>query len=224
MTLKSASIALKPKIWIMLFAMVAGVSAGALTLAFSQPKAAEAHCDSVNGPVVRAAQESLDTGNVNPVLAYVQPDDEAEITAAFEKTLQVRKQGGEAKELADQYFFETVVRLHRAGEGAPYTGLKYETDYGPALEAADKALADGSLKDVYALLNGALEQGLHEKYGAVVASRENAAREGTVESDRERAEAELLFEKYVDGLYKTAQGTSVAGEGAAPAPTAGHAH
>jgi hypothetical protein len=42
----------------------------------------------------------------------------------FTKTLAVRKQSKEAKELADMYFFETLVRIHCAGEGAPYTGLK----------------------------------------------------------------------------------------------------
>ena len=107
--------------------------------AFLAPQTAKAHCDGLDGPVVKAAQKALAEGNVNLVLIWVQQNDEAEIKHAFEKTLAVRKLNAEAKELADLYFFETLVRIHRAGEGAPYTGLKPAgRDLGPAIPASDK--------------------------------------------------------------------------------------
>ena len=80
-----------------------------------------AHCDGLDGPVVKAAQQALTTGNVNLVLVWVQKQDEGEIKSVFQKTLAVRKLSPQAKELADMYFFETLVRLHRASEEAPYT-------------------------------------------------------------------------------------------------------
>jgi hypothetical protein len=40
------------------------------------------------------------------------------------RKLCVRTLDLEAKALADRYFFETLVRLYRAGEGAAYKGLK----------------------------------------------------------------------------------------------------
>src|SRR6187402_881198 len=86
------------------------------TAAFLAPHIALAHCDGMDGPVVKAAQKALDDGNVNLVLIWVQKNDEAEIKNAFEKALAVRKLNNEAKELADLYFFETLVRIHRAGE------------------------------------------------------------------------------------------------------------
>jgi len=85
---------------------------------------ARAHCDSVDGPVAKAVQKALDNGNLNPVLAYAPATAEAEIRAAFEKSRKVRGLGADARTLADQAFMETVIRLHRAGEGAAYTGLK----------------------------------------------------------------------------------------------------
>ena len=92
-----------------------------------------AHCDGLDGPLVKAAQKALETGDVNLVLIWVQKKDEAEVRQAFQKTLTVRKSSAQAGELADRYFFETVVRLHRAGEGAPYTGLGlYEAAKNPA--------------------------------------------------------------------------------------------
>ena len=104
-----------------------------LVAAVLAPQPARAHCDGLDGPVVKAAQRALAETNVNLVLIWVQKDEEREIKRAFEKTLAVRKLNAEAKELADLYFFETHVRLHRAGEGAPYTGLKPAgRDLGPA--------------------------------------------------------------------------------------------
>ena len=58
------------------------------------------------------------------MLAWVQADDEAAIREVFQKARAVRKLGGKAAEIADTWFFETIVRVHRSGEGAPYTGLK----------------------------------------------------------------------------------------------------
>jgi hypothetical protein len=199
-------------------ALAAALAVGGLAL--SQPAPAAAHCDSTNGPVVGAAQRALEAGDVKPVLAYVQAADEPELTAAFRHSLDVRALGPEARELADRYFFETAVRLHRQGEGAPYTGLKEIADVGPALSAADRALQNGDVDAVYAVLARTLASGLEDKYHAVLEARERAAREGTVAADRERAEAELLFEKYVEELYQAALGGAQHVEPAA----APHAH
>jgi len=194
---------------------------GALLALLAQPEVAEAHCDAVGGPVVQAAQQALDRNDVRLVLPYVKPDQEAELTAAFTQAQSVRALGGEAGALADRYFFETAVRLHRIGEGAAYTGLKEETEFGPALEAAEQALTTGSLDEVYTVLDQALRTGVEEKYHAVVAAREHEARKGTVEASRERAEAELMFEKYVYELHQSALGLSAHTEGGAAAHVEG---
>lgn len=104
------------------------------------PGAVYAHCDSMDGPVVKAAQQALAASNVNLVLIWVKPADDAAVRDAFAKTLSVRRLGKEAQEMADMYFFETLVRLHRAGEGEPYTGLKPAGFYEGEFDAADRAL------------------------------------------------------------------------------------
>lgn len=185
-------------------ALSAVLLTGALLVAV--PGTAQAHCDNVNGPVVTAARQALETGNVNLILPYVKADAEAELKAAFDQARSVRRAGGDARSLADHYFFETAVRLHRAGEGAAYTGLKYEDDYGPALHAAEEALVSGSLDEVYSVLNETIREGMEERYHAVVEARKAAAEEKTVEANRERVEAELGFEIYVYGVYQAALG------------------
>lgn len=168
--------------------------------------------------MVGAAREALDSGDVRPVLAYVKPEAEAELGAAFRQALEVRQAGGSAWDLADRYFFETAVRLHRQGEGAAYTGLKENVEVGPALSAAERTLETGDINTVYAVIGGALRTGLHERYQAVVAARERAAHEGTVPAARERAEAELAFETYVDQVYQAALGRADHGGEAARQP------
>ena len=92
------------------------------------------HCDTLDGPVVKAALKALETGNINYILPWAPQEAENEIKSAFDKALVVRKTGKEAQEMADYWFFETVVRLHRAGEGAPFTGLKPAgLDWGPVV-------------------------------------------------------------------------------------------
>jgi hypothetical protein len=123
-----------------LHALLLGVA-----LAIAPLPRALAHCDGLDGPVVQAARKALETGEVNLVLIWVQKPDEAEIKRAFDHAQTVRKLSAEARELADRYFFETLVRIHRAGEGAPFTGLKPAgRDLGPAIPAADNALRDGN--------------------------------------------------------------------------------
>src|SRR5512133_644307 len=127
-----------------LFALFVGV----LIVSLATPRPAQAHCDSEQGPVAMAAHQALDKNNVKLILPYVQPESEKELTAAFKQALEVRKTGGSAKELADRYFIETAIRLHRTGEGAPYTGVTDETTP-MAILVADKAMATGSLDETY---------------------------------------------------------------------------
>jgi hypothetical protein len=186
-----------------LFALVLGIAT------LPQPIPAQAHCDSINGPVATAARQALAAANVDLILPYVKAEAEGELTSAFQRVLAVRGLGGEAQALADRYFLETAVQLHRAGEGAPYTGLKEETEVSPALAAADRALQTGSPEAVYAVLDEAIRHAVARQYQAILAAREHAAREGTVAAARERVEAELTFETYVDALYEAVLGRTL---------------
>ena len=102
---------------------------------------AYAHCDGMDGPVVAAGQRSLETGDVRHALVWVLPDAETEIRNVLAHAVEVRALGAEARTLADRFFLETLVRVHRAGEGEPFTGLKPAgRDPGPVIPAADRAI------------------------------------------------------------------------------------
>lgn len=113
------------------------------------------HCDSLDGPVVTVAREALDREDVTLVLPYVPAAAEAEVCGAYDRAIKARAQGGEAREVADLWFSETVVRLHRAGEGAPYTGLKPAgLDVGPVIPVAERAIRDEDPTALIEVLTG----------------------------------------------------------------------
>ena len=124
--------------------IMAGLGTIAVALTLLGARSALAHCDGIDGPVVKAAQNALQTNNVNLVRIWVRKEDEPELTKVFEQAVAVRNLSPESRALADRQLFETVVRLHRSGEGAAYTGLKPAgRDLGPAIPAADRAIETG---------------------------------------------------------------------------------
>lgn len=179
-----------------------------------------AHCDGLDGPVVKAARKALETGNVNLVLIWVKKEDEAAIDKAFRQALAVRTLSAEAKDMADTYFFETLVRMHRAGEGAPYTGLKLAgRDLGPAIPAADKALEDGSIEPVVKLLTGLVQDGVRERFQRAMDQKD--FNKEKVETGREYVETYVTFIHYVEGIYQAAQSPA---HGHYEEPSLGHQH
>ena len=167
------------------------------------PARALAHCDGLDGPVVKAAQRALETRNPALVLIWVQEKDEPEIRAAFEQTLAVRELSPQAKELADRFFFETLVRVHRAGEGASFAGLKPAgRDLGPAIPASDEAVRLGSVEPVRRLLTDVMQERLREQFGEVIATR--TFQSDDIAAGRAYIKAYVEFIHFVERLYDTA--------------------
>jgi hypothetical protein len=167
------------------------------------PAVSRAHCDGMDGPVVKAAQRALQAGDVNLVLPWVQKDDEAPIRDAFKRTLAVRRLGRDAQKLADTWFFETLVRVHRAGEGAPFTGLKPGgRDLGPAIPAADAALETGKPEPLVKLLDEAMHGGLHRRFARTLAAKSYGRED--VEAGRTFVASYVDFIHYVERLYEAA--------------------
>lgn len=170
----------------------------AAALAVFPAAPALAHCDSTRGPVIPEAQAALDHADVTPVLKWVDEASEAEIRATFEQAQVVRATSPEARQLADQYFLETLVRLHRASEGAPYTGIT-ESPVDPIIAMADEALANGSADEMIRRINRHLAQSIQEKFQLVSEAR--ARKDDNVESGREFVAAYVDYVHYVEGVH-----------------------
>lgn len=164
-----------------------------------QPATALAHCDALDGPVVRAARSALAARDVTPVLQWVKPADEAEVKAAFVRTLEVRGLGGSAEALADTWFFETLVRVHRSGEGAPFEGLKPAGHIEPMLALADGTLESGSADTFVATLTGDIRTALMARFQRAREAKSHAS--NSVEAGRHFVDAYVEYLHYVEALH-----------------------
>ena len=173
-----------------------------VVLSASMPGPARAHCDTLDGPVVADAKAALQKGDVAPVLKWVRADDEKEIREAFAKTLKVRELGDDARDLADYHFFETLVRIHRAGEGVAFTGLKPAGTVDPGIAAADKALDSGSADQLAAELGERVAAGLRDRFARVVAAKRHA--DESVEMGRAYVAAYVEYVHYVEAVHALA--------------------
>ncbi len=176
---------------------------------------ASAHCDSLDGPVVQDARLALTKGDVTPVLKWVGAQHEAAIRDAFKATMTVRSQGDEARTLADRYFFETLVRIHRAGEGEAFTGLKPADEVEPGIAAADKALSARSADELEAQLVAAISEGIRNRFALTVERAKHAPE--SVEAGRAYVEAYVDYIHFVESVDRlVSQGASHQHHDAAP--------
>lgn len=175
-------------------------------LALLLPGLAWAHCDALDGPVVIEARAALEANDVMPLLKWVREKDEAEIRESFAQAVAVRKLGAEAKKVADTYFFETLVRIHRAGEGAPYSGLKPAGMIDPAFVKADRVLEGGPVNELADAISAHAAQGLRERHARAAEARKHA--NDSVEAGRKYVEAYVDYIHYVEGISNLIHGTA----------------
>ena len=132
-----------------------------------------------------------------------------EIKEVFQKAFVARKASPEAREIADGYFFETLVRIHRAGEGESFTGLKPAGSAEPALVAADQALEAGSVAGLTEDLQKRVAAGLKQRFDRVQEAKEHAAH--NVEAGRAYVAAYVGFIHYFESLQTMAERSAAHG-------------
>jgi hypothetical protein len=142
--------------------------------------------------------KALETGNINYALKWIMPEREHELRDIFEKTVKVRGLSKDAKELADMYFLETLVRLHRAGEGAPFEGLKpHGTPIDEKVAAADKSIEIGNLSPLHGLVTDDEMAELRSLFNKVMSVKDFDVDD--VQAGREYIEAYVRFFKFAEG-------------------------
>ena len=171
------------------------------------PISAFAHCDTMDGPTVADGKKAMETNNVNYVLKWVQPKYEKDITEKFNLSMKVKDLSPEAKEISEQYFFSELTRLHRAGEGAPFDGLKPSgTPVDEKVLAADKSIEVGNLSPLENMIEKDKIPELTERFEKVMALKNFDVND--VEAGREYIEAYVKFFKFAEGEEDEAHGTA----------------
>jgi len=178
--------------------LVIGIIIISTCLALVLPQKASAHCDTMDGPTVADGRKALETNNVNYALKWVGPEYDEELSKIFKLCVIVRKHGPDAQELADQYFLESLVRIHRTGEGVPYTGVKPSgTPIDEKIAAADKSIAVGNLSPLEGMVAGDKIAELQARFARVMALKDFDVND--VSAGREYIEAYVQFFKFAEG-------------------------
>lgn len=160
---------------------------------------ASAHCDSYDGPVIKDATLALETNNVNLVLKWITKEQEQEIISLFNKTYSLKNSDKEIYAIVKKHFLETLVRLHRETEGAPYTGLKPAGTTKQIVLMTDKALLEENVDDFLIKFNSHIDKEIREKYQKV--TELNKVKDNSVEQGRAFVEAYVDYTHTVEALH-----------------------
>ena len=183
---------------------------------------AAAHCDTMDGPVIQDARKALEAKDVIPVLKWVKQKDEKTVRAVFGKVISAK---GKNVTTEENRFFSTLVKIHRAGEGASFTGLKPAGSVEPVVAEADKALAGGSADGLVKFVTDAVAAGIKQRYERAATTFKH--KDESVAAGREFVEAYVEYTHYVERLEQTATASAEHGKHHAEAkhsPTGHDAH
>lgn len=160
---------------------------------------ASAHCDSYDGPTIKDALKALETNNVQLVLKWIEPAQEKEIISLFNTTYSLRNGDKKVYEIVEKHFLETLVRLHRETEGAPYTGLKAAGTTKAINQLSDQALASKDIDELLGKLNNHIGQVIKEKYEKVAAL--DKVKNESPEKGREYVEAYVDYTHTLEAIH-----------------------
>ncbi|MDD2732399.1 MAG: DUF6448 family protein [Desulfuromonadaceae bacterium] len=181
--------------------------AAVAVLFLATPRNAAAHCDTLDGPVIQDARKAIDAKDITSILKWVKPLDEKAVKVAFNKVLTSKSKNQEETE---HKFFATLVKIHRAGEGALFTGLKPAGSVEPAVAEADKALSSGSADALVKLINDDISAGIKTRYEHAATTYKH--KDESVTQGREFVEAYVAYTHYVERLHQDATAKGAHGE------------
>lgn len=168
-------------------------------LLFTIPQSTYAHCDSYDGPVIKDALTALTQGNVALVLKWVDQEHENEISQLFQKTHALKNADQEIYQIIEKHFLETLVRLHREGEGAPFTGLKPAGSTTQIVQMADNALAKKDINSLSKNLTAHIEKVVKEKYEK--AQELSKSKDESIEKGRAYVAAYVDYTHTLEGIH-----------------------
>ncbi|WP_016779023.1 DUF6448 family protein [Anaerophaga thermohalophila] len=190
---------LKIKSFLPFFVMIVLLTAGTIP--------GYAHCDSLDGPVIKDAEAALKTNNVSLVFKWINEEQEQEITSLFKKTYDLQDGDPEIYELVKNHFFETLVRWHRETENAPYTGLKAAGTTEKIIQLSDKAIKDKDINDLINKLNNHTEQVIKDRFEKVLLL--NEIKNESEQKGRKFVEAYVDYTHTIEALHDVLEhGTS----------------
>lgn len=158
-----------------------------------------AYQDDISGQITRAAERALEISDVRPALVWVGQEDEDEVREVFSEAGTVRKLGIPARQLADRYFIETLLRLYLRRLGLTYTGMEDIQEPDQVFLAANEALEKGSVNALAAEVSELVAQGISARFDKVLIKRKQM--DNSVEAGREYVDAYVDYIRYLEQIH-----------------------
>lgn len=157
-----------------------------------------AHCDSYDGPVIQDAYKALDAEDVSYVFKWISEDQEEEIEILFNKIVKLKDVDVEIYQIVEKHFLETLVRLHRETEGAPFTGLKPAGSVTPVVQMADRSIENEEMNTLWSHLGRHIEHDIRQKFENV--SRWSKVKDHSIEEGRAYVEAYVEYTHTLEAI------------------------
>jgi hypothetical protein len=168
------------------------------------PENSNAHCDSFDGPVIQEALHAIETGRVDPLLKWVDANDEKEIISLFDKTVALKSGDPEVFKIVKKHFLETLVRIHRESEGAPFTGLKPAGSVTPVVKMADQSIENGDVKTLSEKLMAHLQKEVQTKFAHLQETERK--KDQSVEEGRKYVAAYVEYTHFLEAVHDVIAG------------------
>jgi hypothetical protein len=91
------------------------------------------------------------------------------------------------------------VRIHRAGEGAPFTGIKPAGGIAPVEAKSDEALEKGSIDDFAKKISAHAEKAIKERFAKALEAKKH--KDESIKAGRKFVEAYVDYIHFVAGIH-----------------------
>lgn len=148
------------------------------------------------GPVMKAAQMALESGNARHILIWVPEGSENTVRNLLEKACCEQYS---QKNRATQWYFETVQRLHRSGMRSCYSGPDpFISGEIPIIQKADEAIETGNFEELSSMVPDMHISEARQRFYTIREMRNNPA--DTPAAGRKYVSAYLDFITYLHNL------------------------
>ena len=154
-----------------------------------------------DGPVTKAAKESLETGNANRILIWIPEESENTLKNLLERACCARSTRQDGRNRTAEWYFETVNRLHAASHGLNNLSISTKTPEEKAIILlVEGACESGNFEDIATRIPDTPAGEMRQRFEDLMKKRNSYCEENCV-AGRMYVSAFVDFITFVNNLH-----------------------
>jgi Family of unknown function (DUF6448) len=154
-----------------------------------------------DGPVTKAARESLETGNASCILIWIPEESENTLKNLLERACCARSTRQDGLNRTAEWYFETVNRLHVAGHGLNNLSISTKTPEEKAIILlVQRACESGNFEDIATGIPDAPAGELRQRFEDLMKKRDSYCEDNCI-AGRRYVSAFVDFITFVNNLH-----------------------